>query len=219
MTPESTTPEPTSSPSQAGERRPARLVLASKSRARTALMAGAGLRFEAEPSHVDERAVEEAHLAAGASPARIAEVLAEAKALDVAARRPGDLVLGADQTLGFEGRRYVKAETIAAARDQLLSLRGQTHALHSALALARDGDIVWTHTGTALLTMRAFSESFLDAYLEQVGDRVLSSVGGYELEHAGIQLFDRIEGDYFTILGLPLLPLLAELRRIGWEPT
>ena len=192
-----------------------RLVLASRSKARVGLMTGAGLAFDAEPSQVDERAVEADHLAVGADPETIAMVLAEAKALDVASRRPHDLVLGCDQTLGLDGRRYVKAETIDEAREQILSLRGRTHALHSALVLARGDSIVWRHVSTARLTVRAFSDAFLDAYLQAVGDRVLSSVGGYQLEGLGIQLFERIEGDYFTILGLPLLPLLDELRRMG----
>lgn len=192
-----------------------RLVLASKSPSRAALLTGAGLAFDAEPSHVDERAVEEPLLAAGADPGAIALHLAEAKALDVAARRPGDLVLGADQTLGLGRERFVKPESVAEARDHLTRLRGRAHDLHAALVLARDGVVLWRHVSVATLTMRHFSDAFLDRYLATVADEVTTTVGCYRLEGPGIQLFDTIEGDYFTILGLPLLPLLAALRQLG----
>ena len=191
------------------------LVLASKSASRSALLAGAGLAFAMEPSQVDERAVEEPLLAAGADPGAIALHLAEAKALDVAARRPGALVLGADQTLGLDAERFVKPDSVAEARTHLERLRGRTHRLHSALVLARDGVVVWRHVSVATLTMRAFSDTFLDRYLETVADEVTTTVGCYRLEGPGIQLFETIDGDYFTILGLPLLPLLAELRNQG----
>lgn len=198
---------------------PKTLVLASRSRSRIALLEGAGLAFATEPSDIDERAVEEPLLAAGASPGAIALHLAEAKALDVAARRPGDLVLGCDQTLGLDGERFVKPENRAAARAQLGRLRGRTHELHSALALVEDGAVVWRHVSVAAMTMRPFSDAFLDAYCDRAGDAVLASVGCYQLEGIGITLFEAIEGDYFTILGLPLLPLLAELRRRGDLPA
>lgn len=191
------------------------LVLASQSRSRTSLLAGAGLPFDAVPSAVDERAVEEPLLAAGADPGAIALHLAEAKARDVAARRPGSLVLGCDQTLGLGNERFVKAADLAEARRQLLRLRGRTHQLHSALVLTEDDRIVWRHVSVAAMTMRAFSEAWLDDHLAAVGDLATSSVGCYQLEGRGIGLFERIDGDYFTILGLPLLPLLAELRRLG----
>lgn len=197
---------------------PKRLVLASRSRSRVALLEGAGLAFSAEPSAVDERAVEAPLLAAGASPGEIALHLAEAKALDVATRRPGDLILGCDQTLGLDGERFVKPENAAAARAQLERLRGRTHELHSALALVADGGVVWRRVEVAAMTMRRFSDAFLDDYCDRAGDAVLSSVGCYQLEGIGISLFEAIEGDYFTILGLPLLPLLAELRRRGDLP-
>jgi septum formation protein len=129
---------------------------------------------------------------------------------------PGRLVLGADQTLALGARRFSKPADRTAASEQFRVLRGQTHALHSAVALARDGKILFEHGETARLTMRAFSDTFLDDYLATVGSAVTASVGGYQLEGAGIQLFERIEGDYFTVLGLPLLPLLAVLRREGW---
>ena len=191
------------------------LVLASRSRSRIALLAGAGLEFVAEPSEVDERAVEAPLLAAGADPAAIALHLAEAKAADVAARRPADLVLGCDQTLGLGATRFVKPESPAAARAQLKTLRGRTHELHSALVLARGDTVLWRHVSVARMTMRPFSDAWLDDYLARAGEAVLASVGCYQLEGLGIGLFEAIDGDYFTILGLPLLPLLAELRRMG----
>ena len=192
-----------------------RLVLASKSRSRSSLLLGAGLDFDCEPSRVDERAVEEPLLAAGADPGAIALHLAEAKALDVSARRPSDLVLGCDQTLGLGNERFVKPENRDEARAHLTRLRGRIHELHSALVLAKDGEILWRHVSVAHMSMRDFSDAFLADYLERAGDAVLTSVGCYQLEGIGIGLFDRIDGDYFTILGLPLLPLLAELRHQG----
>ena len=192
-----------------------RLVLASKSPSRAALLAGAGLDFDTEPSLVDERAVEEPLLAAGEGPGAIALHLAEAKALDVAGRRPNDLVLGCDQTLGLGAERFVKPASVAEAREHLLRLRGRPHELHSALVLARGATVLWRHVSVARLTMRSFSDAFLDRYLAAVADEVTSTVGCYRLEGPGITLFEAIEGDYFTILGLPLLPLLAELRDLG----
>jgi septum formation protein len=196
-----------------------RLILASKSPSRAALLAGAGLDFGLEPSGVDERAVEEPLLAAGADPGTLALRLAEAKALAVARRFPDDLVLGCDQTLGLDGARFVKAESRTDARRQLERLRGRTHELHSAVVLARADRIAWATVEVARMSVRDFSEAFLDAYLDEIGDAVLGSVGCYQLEGPGITLFERIDGDYFTILGLPLLPLLTELRRIGHLPT
>jgi septum formation protein len=195
-----------------------RLILASKSPSRAALLAGAGLAFALEPAGVDERAVEVPLLAGGIDPATLALRLAEAKAVAVSERFPDDLVLGCDQTLGLDGERFVKAETIADARHQLERLRGRTHELHSAMVLGRGGVPVWHTVEVARMTMRAFGDGFLDRYLDEIGDAVLGSVGCYQLEGPGITLFERIEGDYFTILGLPLLPLLAELRRIGHLP-
>lgn len=198
---------------------PKTLVLASRSASRVALLAGAGLAFEAVPSDVDERAVEAPLLAAGADPGAIALHLAEAKAIAVSAGRPGDLVLGCDQTLGLDGERFVKPENRAAARAQLTRLRGRGHELHSALALVEDGRLLWSTVVVARMTMRPFSDAVLDDYCDRVGDAVLASVGCYQLEGLGVTLFEAIEGDYFTILGLPLLPLLAELRRIGHLPS
>lgn len=190
-------------------------VLASGSGIRAELLRNAGLAFAVDPSSVDERAVEEPLLAAGCLPADLASVLAQAKARDVSARRPGDLVIGADQVLDFDGRRLTKPDDMAAARRQLLAMAGRDHLLHSAVALARGGEVLWSHVGTVRLVMRPFGEDFVDGYLATAGTAILSSVGAYQLEGPGIQLFEAIEGDYFTVLGLPLLALLAELRARG----
>jgi nucleoside triphosphate pyrophosphatase len=189
------------------------LVLASKSEIRRALLADAGIPVEVSPADVDERGIEER--AATRDAGEIALVLARAKAHAIAARLPGRLVLGADQTLALGERRFSKPSDRAAARDQLKALRGQTHELHTAVALARDGAIVFEHRELARLTMRAFSDGFLGSYLDAMGGAVMASVGGYQLEKAGVQLFERIDGDHFVILGLPLVALLAYLRRAG----
>jgi len=191
------------------ERQP--LVLASKSDIRGKILAAAGLRFEIRPAQIDERAVE---AKAGTSDASaVARTLARAKAQAVSATRPGQLVLGADQTLARGSTRFGKPADRAAAAGQLRALRGRTHELHSALALVRDETVLFDCVDTARLSMRDFSDRFLDDYLEMAGDAALSSVGAYQLEGIGIHLFERVEGDYFTILGLPLLPLLAFLRQ------
>ena len=190
------------------------LILASRSESRRAVLAAAALATEVLPADVDERAIEAG--ATDKSPDAIARLLADAKALAVSARHPGRLVLGADQTLGLGGRVFAKPADLAAARAQLRALRGRTHTLHSAIALACDGTVVFAHCAAAALTMRNFSDGFLEAYFETVGPAVTASVGCYQVEAAGIQLFERIEGDHFTILGLPLLPLLAYLRGAGY---
>ncbi|MFZ0847351.1 MAG: Maf family protein [Pseudolabrys sp.] len=186
------------------------LVLASKSDVRGKILAAAGLRFEIRPAQIDERGVEAK--AGHPDAAATARLLARAKALAVAATRPGHLVLGADQTLAHGNSRLGKPADRAAAAEQLRGLRGRTHELHSALALVRDDKILFDCVDSARLTMRAVSDRFLDDYLDMAGDTVLASVGAYQLEGIGIHLFERVEGDYFTILGLPLLPLLAYLR-------
>ena len=187
------------------------LVLASKSDVRGKLLAAAGLRFEIRPASIDERAVE---AKAGATDAAAAaRLLARAKALAVAATRPGQLVLGADQTLAHGVTRFSKPANRDVAAEQLRALRGRTHELHSALALVRDATVLFDCVDTARLTMRDVSDRFLDDYLAMAGDAALLSVGGYQLEGIGVHLFDKIEGDYFTILGLPLLPLLGYLRQ------
>lgn len=195
------------------------LILASGSAVRRKLLTEAGLRFEAMDSRVDEDAIK-AGFADGEEDAdsatdRLALKLAEAKALAVSAKNDGALVIGADQILSCEGRRYDKPKSMAEARGNLLAFRGRPHILHSGLVLVKDGGTLWNLTARATLTMREFSEEFLDAYLEEAGERVMKSVGCYQLEGPGVQLFERIEGDYFSILGLPMLPLLDELRRHG----
>lgn len=189
------------------------LVLASSSPFRKTLMQNAGLAFEAQAAEIDERQIETG--LSGASPDQVALVLARAKALDVAGRHPGALVLGSDQTMSLGDRVYHKSRSIDEAREALLSLSGQTHRLNSAIALVRDRAIVWEHVAHAELTVRPLSEAFVDRYLERVGEKVFSSVGSYQIEGEGIQLFSRIVGDYFTIVGLPLLPLLEKLRDLG----
>ncbi|MDB5445854.1 MAG: Maf/YceF/YhdE family protein [Phenylobacterium sp.] len=188
------------------------VVLASKSAARRAVLQGAGVAFEAAVSGVDEDELKTRMLQAGASPRAVAEALAEQKALRISAARPG-LVIGADQTLEFEGGLYDKVETLADARERLRSLRGKPHQLHSAVVAAKDGAVVWRETESATLTMRDFSDAFLETYLAEEGEAALGSVGCYRLESQGAQLFSAIEGDYFAILGLPLLGLLELLRQ------
>lgn len=191
------------------------LVLASGSKIRAELLKNAGLSIDVDPADVDERAVEAPLLEADFPPDDIASVLAEAKANDVSARRNGDLVIGADQILAFEGERRTKPDDMEAARRQLLAFTGKTHELLSAVVISKDGEAIWRHVSTARLTMRELSPAFIGHYLANAGDVVLSSVGAYQLEGPGVQLFEKIEGDYFTILGLPLLPLLAQLRVLG----
>jgi len=188
------------------------VILASKSVARAQLLAGAGVPFETAVAGVDEDAVKAGLLAQGASPRDIADALAELKAIRISGRQPG-LVVGADQTLEFEGRLYDKALDVPEARARLLALRGKRHQLHSAVVVARDGAPIWRDLVSATLTMRDFSEAFLDDYLAAEGEAALGSVGCYRLEGPGAQLFSKIEGDYFAILGLPLLGLLDLLRR------
>jgi septum formation protein len=184
------------------------------------MLEAAGLDFEAVPSSVDEYAVRES-LGAGDAiePADVAEILARAKAEDISSRRPDAVVIGADQVLALEGRILTKPESIADARAMLLELRGHTHQLHSAVCLAQAGEISWSHVDTAHLGVRTFSPSFLEDYLARTGVAALRSAGAYEIERNGVQLFDSVEGDYFTILGLPLIPLLGRLRTEGLLPS
>ncbi len=190
-----------------------KLVLASTSRIRAELLTRAGLTFEALRPDVDEALLKRD--AKGLSPGDLALSLAEAKAVSVSNRLPDALVIGADQVLNLEGRAFDKPETTAAARRQLADLRGKRHVLETALSCALAGRVVWRHLGRATLAMRLFTDPFLDDYLARMGPEVTTSVGGYKLEGLGAQLFETIEGDYFTILGLPLLPLLDFLRRQG----
>jgi septum formation protein len=193
------------------------VVLASTSAMRASLLAAAGVDFAVEDSGVDEALLKQALLDGGAGPREVAEVLAEAKAVAVSARRPG-WVIGADQTLDLKGALLDKAGTIDDARERLRGLRGASHQLHAAVVVAADGAAVWRDTVTCRLTMRVFTDAFLDAYLARNADAALSAVGCYHLEGEGVQLFDRIEGDYFAILGLPLLGLLGHLRQNGELP-
>jgi septum formation protein len=190
------------------------VTLASKSSARQSLLKNAGVVFEAVVAGVDEDATKAGLLAEGASPREVADALAEMKAVKVSTKRPG-LVIGADQTLDFAGRLIDKVETLDEARALLLELRGQTHKLHSAVVVARDGRPIWRVVDSAKLSVRPFSEAWLDGYLERRGEHILHCVGCYELEGEGVQLFDGVHGDYFTVLGLPLVGLLDFLRLHG----
>lgn len=194
------------------------VTLASTSRARRALLEGAGVTFEAVDSGLDEEITKAWLKSQGAWPRKIAEALAEAKALKAAEDREG-LVIGADQTLEFETGLFDKVATLDEARDRLKLLRGKPHQLHSAVVVAKDGVAVWRERVSATLTMRDFSDAFLEDYLATEGAAALGSVGCYRLEGPGAQLFASIEGDYFAILGLPLLGLLAFLRENGALPA
>lgn len=191
------------------------VILASTSSARRSLLAAAGLSHTALSPGVDETAAKIALLADGASPAQVAEALARQKAIAISRLHPEAFVIGADQTLDLDGQLFDKAETPSAARARLALLRGRTHLLHSAVAVAMGGQTVWAQSPSARLTMRDFSDAFLDEWLSRQGDSVLGSVGCYRLEDEGIQLFSAVEGDYFTILGLPLVGLLAFFREQG----
>jgi len=190
----------------------ARIVLASQSATRGAILANAGVRFEAIPPQVDEREIESQLLARGATPEDVALALAEAKARAVGAVDPSARVIGADQTLDAGGDRWHKPASREEARDQLLALSGRSHRLHAAVAGVHGGAVRWRYVATAVMTMRELLPAEIEAYLDRVGEAALHSVGAYQIEGPGIRLFERIDGDYFTILGLPILPLLAWLR-------
>jgi len=191
------------------------VVLASASAARAALLEQAGLEALREPAGIDEDAIKESFRREGSDAARCAATLAETKALCVSARRRGALVIGADQLLVAENRWFDKPASRAAAREDLLALRGRRHELVTAACVARDGAVLWSVVERPVLLMRNFSDAFLEAYVAALGDDVLSAVGAYHLEGPGVQLFAHIEGDYFSVLGLPLLPLLDFLRGPG----
>lgn len=190
-----------------------RLILASQSAARSQLLSQTGLTFDKIPAHLDEDGIKDDCLARGHSPKSVALRLAEAKAMHVATRHHG-LVIGADQVLQLEKDLISKSRDLKEARALLKRMSGKTHYLHSAMALAENGYLVWSHVETAEMSVRPLSDHFIDTYLEQTGETILSSVGCYQLEGAGIHLFDAIRGDYFTVLGLPLLPLLAKFRQL-----
>lgn len=189
------------------------LVLASSSPFRRMLMKNAGLTFEHQAADIDEREIEAG--LADADPATVATVLAEAKARNVSAVRPGSFVIGSDQTMSLGKRIYHKAADASEAKANLLSLSGKTHRLNSAVVIVLNGEVVWEHVGHADLTMRELSPEFIDDYMTLTGPDVLKSVGSYQLEGVGIQLFSKIDGDYFTIVGLPMLVLLQKLRELG----
>ncbi len=192
-----------------------KLILASQSESRARILKAAGVPFETHPAHVDEETAKESLLAEGASHAAIADALSELKALRVSSANGGALVLGADQVGSFEGALLSKCESMAEVDQLLRRMRGKTHELISALVLARDGASIWRHTARARLTMRNFSDAFLADYLAQEGEALLKGVGCYRVEGLGAQLFEKIDGDYFSIQGLPLVPLLAALRTQG----
>lgn len=193
------------------------LILASASAVRARLLRGAGLEFAVEPAAVDEGGVKRRYRAAGRSAVDCAVALAEAKARAVSLRHPRTLVIGADQILVCGGEWFDKPEDLPALRRQLERLRGGTHALETAVCTVENGARLWNASSTARLTMHDFTDSFLDGYLAAEGEAVLGSLGGYRLEGRGVQLFARVEGDYFAVLGLPLIELLGFLRRRGFS--
>jgi septum formation protein len=193
------------------------LILASSSKVRARLLEAAGLAFTVQPPGLDEHVMRQAvgGSTGALSPQDIAEVLARAKAEAVSELVRDAFVIGADQVLAFGGRILSKPDNMEAARKELLDLSGKSHSLHSAVALATNGGTVWAHSESSTLVMRELTPQFIGRYLAAAGEEVLSSVGAYQLEGLGIQLFEKIDGDYFSILGLPLLPLLDALRREG----
>jgi septum formation protein len=191
------------------------LVLASASASRKALLTAAGITFTADPADLDEDALMAGLHARGADAAMVASELAQQKAVVVSRRHPGKTVLGGDSVIAFGGELLSKCATLGDAKALLTRLSGQAHLLVSAAALARDGALLWTHASPCQMTMRDLSPQFLDDYLMQEGTAVLSSVGCYHFEGRGAQLFDRVDGDYFSVLGLPLLAVLAQLRKEG----
>jgi len=193
-----------------------KLVLASGSASRRSILKKASVPFDIDPADIDESAVKGAF---GGTPAELALELARLKALAVSPRHPGTLVLGADQVLEFEGRAYDKSRDQNEARERLLLLRGHTHALVGGLALVLDNEIVWQHQSRCVMRVRAFSDAFLDQYMDEAGSILTAGVGGYAYEGLGAQLFEAVEGDFFAVLGLPLLPLMAALRTHGVLPA
>lgn len=191
------------------------IILASGSEIRATLLRNAGLDFQTEVARIDEDSIKSALLAEAATPRDVADALAEMKARKVAGRRPGALVLGCDQVLEFGGALLSKPKSADDARDQLMSMRGKTHRLLSAVVLYQDAEPVWRHVGTVRLTMHHMSDAWIDDYVTRNWDSIRHAVGAYKLEEEGVRLFNRIEGDYFTVLGLPLLDLLSYLKLRG----
>ncbi len=188
------------------------VVLASASKSRASLLTTAGVAFDVVPAHADEDAVKAALKAEGADARQCAETLAEIKAVQVSQRLPEALVIGADQMLECDGMWFDKPKDLNGARAHLTAMRGKTHTLPTAVAVVLGGAVIWHHSASPRLTMRDFSDAFIEHYLANTGERILSSVGAYQLEGWGVQLFENIDGDFSTILGLPLLPLLRFLR-------
>jgi septum formation protein len=194
---------------------PVAVVLASASSSRKALLTSAGVGFETRPAHIDEDEIKRSLQGEGMNAGNGATMLAEMKAQRISAVAPGALVIGADQILVCSGKWFDKPTDMDEARDHLRVLRGRSHELATSAVIVRDGRRIWHHAEKPKLTMRPFTDSFIDDYLARAGDGILSSVGAYHLEGLGAQLFSRIDGDYFSILGMPLLPLLAILREHG----
>jgi len=192
-----------------------KIILASGSPFRKAMLVNAGLAVAAVPAEGAAHAHEATLKDSGVSPEDVASLLAEAKAPEVSQRRPGTLVLGCDQTLSLGDEIFHKPADMEGARRHLLALSGKTHQLNSAVVFCRDGQVLWRHVGVASLTMRKLDPAFIGRHLARVGAKALASVGAYQIEGEGIQLFEKIEGDYFTIVGLPLLPVLKQLRALG----
>lgn len=190
------------------------LVLASASPFRRMLLENAGISFQARAAEIDERAIESQAEQQGVAPEEVALILAEAKARNVGTAFPADIIIGSDQTMSLGARVYHKPRNMDEARDHLLSLSGQVHQLNSGIVLTRGDAVLWRHVSSARMSVRTLSAAFIEAHLLRVGTKALSSVGAYQLEGEGIQLFEKIDGDYFTILGLPMLPLLAKLREL-----
>lgn len=191
-----------------------RLILASNSASRKALMAGARLDFTSEAADIGERQIEAELAAKDATPPEIAVALARAKAIEVSRRMPDAHVIGSDQVLSLGGRLLHKPANMAEAGDHIRAMSGTTHHLNCAVAIAHKGEAIWSDVSIARMTMRPISDDFLEKYLAMAGDGILGSVGAYHFEGPGIQLFEKIDGDYFTILGLPMLTLLAGLRQL-----
>lgn len=189
------------------------LILASKSPYRAQLLKNVGLTVESQPSNVDERAVEAPLLKTDLEAGDVAEILAQAKATNVSEKFPDAHVIGCDQTLSLDGELLHKPANMEEARRRLLQMSGKTHQLNSAVVLVRNGEILWSHVEIAKMKMRDLDPGFIGRHLAEVGNIALTSVGAYQIEAQGLQLFEEIRGDYFTIMGLPLLPLLSELRK------
>ncbi|HXR95815.1 MAG TPA: Maf family protein [Rhizomicrobium sp.] len=196
-----------------------RLILASASRSRQTMLRAAGVEFTVQPADLDEAGLTAALLSQGKDGAAVARALAEEKTLAVSRQNPRDVILGGDSVLALGTELIGKSPDLPSLKAELRRLSGKTHLLISAACLARDGQRVWYHVARARMTMRVLSEAFLDDYLAHEGETLLGSVGGYHFEGRGAQLFDSAEGDYFSILGLPLLPVLKELRAQGWLRT